>query len=128
LQYGGGPYSPYSRQYGHKTVNKRIGLYATGLYATVDIGARRLQTAESRYQDVLDKARNNSARRLLTSANLGMEEVAFLLGFVEVNSFDARLSCLERNYSGEMASEALPFATSDKGAALCTPSCPFTVS
>jgi AraC-like DNA-binding protein len=37
--------------------------------------------------DLLDDVRHRSARRLLTSTDLGIGEVAFLLGFEEVNSF-----------------------------------------
>jgi AraC-like DNA-binding protein len=48
---------------------------------------RRLGELGTTYQDVLDDVRRRSARRLLASTDLGMGEVAFLLGFEEVNSF-----------------------------------------
>jgi AraC-like DNA-binding protein len=48
---------------------------------------RRLGELGTTYQDVLDNVRHRSAIRLLTSTNLGLGEVAFLLGFEEVNSF-----------------------------------------
>jgi AraC-like DNA-binding protein len=48
---------------------------------------RRLEALGTTYQDVLDEVRHETARRLLTSTDLGTGEVAFLLGFEEVNSF-----------------------------------------
>ena len=48
---------------------------------------RRLGELGTTYQDVLDAVRRRSARRLLASTDLGIGELAFLLGFEEVNSF-----------------------------------------
>jgi AraC-like DNA-binding protein len=48
---------------------------------------RRLGELGTTYQDVLDDVRRRSARRLLASTDLEMGEIAFLLGFEEVNSF-----------------------------------------
>jgi AraC-like DNA-binding protein len=48
---------------------------------------RRLGEMGTTYQDLLDDVRHRSARRLLTSTDLDTVEVAFLLGFEEVNSF-----------------------------------------
>jgi AraC-like DNA-binding protein len=48
---------------------------------------RRLGELGTTYQDVLDDVRRGLARRLLAQTDLGMGEVAFLLGFEEVNSF-----------------------------------------
>lgn len=48
---------------------------------------RRLGELGTTYQEVLDDVRRRSARRLLASTDLGMGEIAFLLGFEEVNSF-----------------------------------------
>ena len=48
---------------------------------------RRLGELGTTYQDVLDDVRRKSARRLLADTDLGTGEVAFLLGFEEVNSF-----------------------------------------
>jgi AraC-like DNA-binding protein len=48
---------------------------------------RRLGELGTTYQDVLDDVRRRSARRLLVSTDLEMGEIAFLLGFEEVNSF-----------------------------------------
>jgi AraC-like DNA-binding protein len=47
---------------------------------------RRLGELGTTYQDVLDDVRRQSARRLLADTDLGAGEVAFLLGFEEVNS------------------------------------------
>ena len=48
---------------------------------------RRLEQADTSYQDLLDDVRRRSARRLLASTDLGTTEIAFLLGFEELNSF-----------------------------------------
>jgi len=48
---------------------------------------RRLEELGTTYQDVLDEVRHRLARRLLANTDLGLGEVAFLLGFEEVNSF-----------------------------------------
>jgi len=48
---------------------------------------RRLGELGTTYQNLLDDVRRRSARRLLTSTDLGIGEVSFLLGFEEVNSF-----------------------------------------
>jgi AraC-like DNA-binding protein len=48
---------------------------------------RRLEEAGTTYQRVLDEVRHQSARRLLDKTDLDAEEVAFLLGFEEANSF-----------------------------------------
>jgi AraC-like DNA-binding protein len=48
---------------------------------------RRLGELGTTYQEVLDDVRRRSARRLLASTDLGTGEIAFLLGFEEVNSF-----------------------------------------
>jgi AraC-like DNA-binding protein len=48
---------------------------------------RRLEAAGTTYQDLLDEVRRQSARRLLANTDLDAGEVAFLLGFEELNSF-----------------------------------------
>jgi AraC-like DNA-binding protein len=48
---------------------------------------RRLAESGTRYQDRLDRVRQRVARRLLGSTDLGVAEIAWLLGFEEVNSF-----------------------------------------
>lgn len=61
-------------------VAKSLGMSARTLQ-------RRLGELGTTYQGVLDRVRHRSAQRLLNSTNLGLGEVAFLLGFEEVNSF-----------------------------------------
>jgi AraC-like DNA-binding protein len=48
---------------------------------------RRLGELGTSYQQVLDDVRRRSARRLLANTDLAPSEVAFLLGFEEMNSF-----------------------------------------
>ncbi len=48
---------------------------------------RRLEELGTSYQLLLDDVRRRSARRLLAHTDLDSGEVAFLLGFEELNSF-----------------------------------------
>jgi AraC-like DNA-binding protein len=48
---------------------------------------RRLESVGATYQGLLDEVRRESARRLLAKTDIDAEEVAFLLGFEELNSF-----------------------------------------
>jgi AraC-like DNA-binding protein len=48
---------------------------------------RRLEAAGTTYQELLEDVRRQSARRLLANTDLDAGEVAFLLGFEELNSF-----------------------------------------
>jgi AraC-like DNA-binding protein len=48
---------------------------------------RRLGELGTSYHDILDDVRRRAARRLLAATNLAVSEVAFLLGFGELNSF-----------------------------------------
>ena len=48
---------------------------------------RRLEGEGATYQGLLDEVRHESARRLLANTDVDAEEVAFLLGFEEANSF-----------------------------------------
>ena len=48
---------------------------------------RRLRDAGTTYQALLDEVRRRSARRLRANTKLDAREVAFLLGFEELNSF-----------------------------------------
>jgi AraC-like DNA-binding protein len=57
---------------------------------------RRLGELGTTYQDVLDDVRRQSARRLLESTTFGNGEIAFLLGFEEVNSFVRAFHAWER--------------------------------
>ena len=58
---------------------------------------RRLGELGTTYQDVLDDVRRRSARRLLANTDLGMGEIAFVLGFEEVNSFVRAFHAWERS-------------------------------
>jgi AraC-like DNA-binding protein len=48
---------------------------------------RRLADLGATYQEVLDDVRQRSAQRLLANTDLATAEIAFVLGFEEVNSF-----------------------------------------
>ncbi|WP_211194762.1 AraC family transcriptional regulator [Pyxidicoccus fallax] len=48
---------------------------------------RRLEEEGTTYQALLDEVRHQSARQLLVSTDLDASEVAFLLGYEELNSF-----------------------------------------
>lgn len=48
---------------------------------------RRLEGSGATYQGLLDSVRHESARHLLSKSEIEPEEVAFLLGFEELNSF-----------------------------------------
>ncbi|RYE90639.1 MAG: AraC family transcriptional regulator [Myxococcales bacterium] len=48
---------------------------------------RRLARAGTSYQALLDEVRHDTARHLLAATDLGPAEIAFLLGFAELNSF-----------------------------------------
>ena len=62
------------------TVAKSLGMSSRTMQ-------RRLSELGTTYQSVLDDVRQRSARRLLRNTDHGMGEIAFLLGFEEVNSF-----------------------------------------
>jgi AraC-like DNA-binding protein len=57
---------------------------------------RRLGKLGTTYQIILDGVRRRAARRLLARTDLGIGEVAFLLGFEEVNSFVRAFHVWER--------------------------------
>ena len=48
---------------------------------------RRLGDEGTTYQRLLNEVRKDSARRLLVETELDAGEIAFLLGFAELNSF-----------------------------------------
>ena len=56
---------------------------------------RRLEGLGTTYQEVLDDVRRRLAKRLLSNTDLGTGEIAFLLGFEEVNSFSRRFHAWE---------------------------------
>jgi AraC-like DNA-binding protein len=57
---------------------------------------RRLGQLGTSYQDVLDEVRRRSARHFLAETNLAVGEIAFLLGFEEVNSFTRAFQAWEQ--------------------------------
>ena len=64
-----------------------IGAAARSLGMSPRTMQRRLGELGTTYQEVLDDVRRHTARRLLADTDLGVGEVAFLLGYEEVNSF-----------------------------------------
>jgi AraC-like DNA-binding protein len=64
-----------------------IGTIAKSLGMSPRTMQRRLGELDTTYQQVLDDVRRRTAQRLLAETDLGIGEVAFLLGFEEVNSF-----------------------------------------
>lgn len=64
-----------------------IAKVAKSLGMSVRTLQRRLGEFGTSYQDLLDNVRHQWAQRLLKAEDLGIGEVAFLLGFEEVNSF-----------------------------------------
>lgn len=64
-----------------------IGTIAKSLGMSSRTMQRQLGELDTTYQDVLDNVRRHTAQRLLAETDLGIGEVAFLLGFEEVNSF-----------------------------------------
>jgi AraC-like DNA-binding protein len=61
-------------------IGKQLGMSSRTLQ-------RRLEGEGATYQGLLDEVRRESARRLLANTDVDPEEVAFLLGFEEANSF-----------------------------------------
>ena len=64
-----------------------ISKVAKSLRLSVRTLQRRIAELGTTYQDLLDQVRHQSAKRLLAATSLAMGEVAFLLGYEEVNSF-----------------------------------------
>jgi AraC-like DNA-binding protein len=60
---------------------------ARALRMSVRTLQRRLGEAGTSYQALLDDVRRDASRRLLASTDLDASEIAFLLGFEELNSF-----------------------------------------
>jgi AraC-like DNA-binding protein len=69
---------------------------------------RRLGELGTTYQNLLDDVRRRSARRLLASTDLGTGEVAFLLGFEEVNSFARAFHSWEGTTPSRWRARAIP--------------------
>jgi AraC-like DNA-binding protein len=64
-----------------------VAKVAKGLGMSARTMQRRLGELGTTYQDVLDDVRQRTARQLLANTDLAVGEVAFLLGYEEVNSF-----------------------------------------
>ena len=64
-----------------------VGKVARTLGLSARTLQRRLGELGTTYQRLLDEVRRQSARRLLAATDLAAPEVAFLLGFEELNSF-----------------------------------------
>ena len=67
---------------------------------------RRLGELGTSYQQVLDDVRRRSARRLLANTDLATSEVAFLLGFEEMNSFTRAFHVWEGTSPGKWRATA----------------------
>jgi AraC-like DNA-binding protein len=76
---------------------------------------RRLGELGSTYQQLLDDVRRRAARRLLANTDLGIGEVAFLLGFEEMNSFTRAFQSWERTTPAKWREQAA--ASRKRGAA-----------
>jgi AraC-like DNA-binding protein len=68
---------------------------------------RRLGELGTTYQEVLDDVRRQSARRLLANTDLAIGEVAFLLGFEEVNSFTRAFQAWEQSTPAKWRADAM---------------------
>lgn len=64
-----------------------IGTVASELRVSARTLQRRLEDLGTSYQQLLDEVRSEVARRLLASTDLEAGEIAFLLGYEELNSF-----------------------------------------
>ena len=93
-------------------VAKRLGMSARTMQ-------RRLGELGTTYQGVLDDIRQRSARQLLTNTNLGIGQVAFVLGFEEVNSFTRALLAWEGATPAKWRERASVHREPQKRAWLC---------
>jgi AraC-like DNA-binding protein len=66
---------------------QRMAEIAHALHLSPRTLQRRLSEAGTSYQDVLNQVRRDTARHLLDVTDLDTGEIAFLLGFEELNSF-----------------------------------------
>jgi len=66
----------------------RMAQVADALHLSPRTLQRRLGDAGTSYQQLLDQVRHHLARRLLDATDLDVGEIAFLLGFEELNSFN----------------------------------------
>jgi len=82
---------------------------------------RRLEEAGTNYQSLLDDVRRQAARRLLASTAFDVGEVAFLLGFEELNSFTRAFRAWEGTTPARWRASATSLAASSHSRALRTP-------
>ena len=75
----------------------RMAQVADALHLSPRTLQRKLGEAGTSYQQVLDQVRRHLARRLLDATDLDTGEIAFLLGFEELNSFNRAF----RQWEGE---------------------------
>jgi AraC-like DNA-binding protein len=66
---------------------QRMAEIAGALHLSPRTLQRRLSQAGTSYQDVLNQVRRDTARHLLDATDIDTGEIAFLLGFEELNSF-----------------------------------------
>ena len=64
-----------------------VDLVAKGLHVSVRTLQRRLEDEGTSYQKLLEEVRQSTARQLLSATDLDPGEIAFMLGFEELNSF-----------------------------------------
>lgn len=73
-----------------------LQVVARDLHMSARTLQRRLEESGTSFQEVLDRVRRDTARRLLKTTELDSGEIAFLLGFEEVNSFARAFHAWER--------------------------------
>nr|WP_199043035.1 AraC family transcriptional regulator [Dyella sp. ASV24] len=86
----------------------RMAQVADALHLSTRTLQRRLGEAGTSYQQVLDQVRHHLARRLLDATDLDTGEIAFLLGFEELNSFNRAF----RQWEGDTPTRWRSVATS----------------
>jgi AraC-like DNA-binding protein len=82
-----------ARRFGGERPN--VERIATDLHTSPRTLQRRLESEGTTYQDILDDVRRRSARRLLSDTDLTTGEIAFVLGFDELNSFSRAFQAWE---------------------------------
>jgi AraC-like DNA-binding protein len=66
----------------------QLGDVARGLHVSLRTLQRRLTEHGTSFQDEVDTVRRELAFQYLKDANLGVSQVAFLLGYSELSTFD----------------------------------------
>jgi len=77
-----------------------VDLVAKELSVSVRTLQRRLEDEGTSYQKLLDEVRQRTARHLLSATDLDQGEIAFVLGFEELNSFTRAFQCWEGTSPG----------------------------